>query len=275
MAPPTQDALLKLREDFRKQQGLSGLAGSAIEDVMREQAARDEELRAEYEAGKGRRVPENWMTALAARARGQAGSFGEAVAKQDQQQRKEDLEFRKLMMASAAKRDEMKVAVQNMREAVADGNFKELRKEEEKYRDAKLARDKIDADISQSLTTGSRQMLSEERQRRENAASRALQREDMLQRSREGLLANINRDIALKAEELRQKEIDKHPESFAIKIGSMPGATAEERAKAQQVIADVDARIKNQMAPLEQQRRQVMSQLGYLDMNQWGKMSVK
>lgn len=275
MTPPTQDAILKLREDFRKQQGLSGLAGSAIEDVMREQAARDEELRAEYEAGKGRRVPENWMTALAARARGQAGSFGEAVAKQDQQQRKEDLEFRRLMMASAAKRDEMKIAVQNMREAVADGNFKELRKEEEKYRDAKLARDKIDADISQSLTTGSRQMLSEERQRRENAASRALQREDMLQRSREGLLANINRDIGIKMTELKHKLEKEHPGAMILKLAEMGGASPEDMEKARQIRAEIDYTVAKQVAPLEQQRRQVMSQLGYLDMNQWGKMSVK
>jgi len=268
---PDQAAMRAQDEAERAAQGLKGLVGSRTEEAIKAAEARDLALRAKYEKGLEGRGLENLITALSAGARGTVGSLGGAYARTAQEQRAADLQFEQLMNASAAKRDEMAASVDAMREAKATGNVKAYRDAEQQYNKSKTE----DANIKRLLgstalevSSGMQEKASERALReREMGAQRAMSEQSKYQT----LLVEINKQIGIKAGELREKLEKNHPMIKALEISPKP----EDKRQLQEIKAGIESEIKAATAPLEMQRLQLLNKLGGVDLSKWGQMSVQ
>jgi hypothetical protein len=175
------------------------------------------------------------------------------------------------MNASAAKRDEMAASVDAMREAKATGNVKAYRDAEQQYNKSKTE----DANIKRLLgstalevSSGMQEKASERALReREMGAQRAMSEQSKYQT----LLVEINKQIGIKAGELREKLEKNHPMIKALEISPKP----EDKRQLQEIKAGIESEIKAATAPLEMQRLQLLNKLGGVDLSKWGQMSVQ
>ena len=248
----------KLTEAARSKYGLTGNIGSASEQAIANAAARDEDLRRQFEAGKEGRGLENLIANFAA-ARGGAGALGQAYVSQTRGQRAADLQFEQLMNASAAKRDEMNILLQNSREAAAKGDVDRAEALRQQAIKSKAESDhyRLTAGASLAHTTVSAQ--TEEKKIASDAANRAAHERGLDESRKQSLLRALSDDLALKATKLQDEAKAKDPAymmaSFAMSNGT---ATKEQAALIQKKQEDFE----RELAPLRMQRQQIMESLG-------------
>ena len=262
----------KLTEAARSKYGLTGNIGSASEQAIANAAARDEDLRRQFEAGKEGRGLENLIANFAA-ARGGAGALGQAYVSQTRGQRAADLQFEQLMNASAAKRDEMNILLQNSREAAAKGDVDRAEALRQQAIKSKAESDhyRLTAGASLAHTTVSAQ--TEEKKIASDAANRAAHERAQEQMRTMTLLENINRDIGINKQKLKDEMISKMDQSqkSTLLLGELEGAKPEDKLKAQNIRAEIDRQAEAAIQPQKQQREMLLNKLG---MGQWGQLTV-
>lgn len=273
--PSAEESLAKqqkLSEASRAKYGLTGNIGSASEQAIANAAARDEALRAKYEAGKEGRGIENLISAFAA-ARSGLGALGQRYVDLTGAQKSADLQFEQLMNASAAKRDEMNILLQNAREAAARGDVDRANADLLQAKKAKAESDhyRMTAGASLAHTTVSAQ--TEEKKIASQAADRAAHERSQEQMRTMALLENINKDIGLNKEKLKNEMISKMDvaQKQALLMGELEGAKPEDKLKAQNIRAEIDRQAEAAIQPQKQHREMLLNKLG---MGQWGQLTV-
>lgn len=164
---PTIESTLAEQQKFRAAQGLTGPVGSAIEAAMKTHAERAAATEAAYRKGQEGQGLESLIAALSAGRRG-VGALGEQYVKGQEAQRAAEMNFQQLMNASAEKREQMGITLQNLREAEANRDYTAYQKNLDEFRKQKHDFDTVQRQLAASTLQGSVQM-------QEGAANRASQ----------------------------------------------------------------------------------------------------
>ena len=87
------------------------------------------------------------------------------------------------------------------------------------------------------------------------------------------LLENINRDIGINKQKLKDEMISKMDQSqkSTLLLGELEGAKPEDKLKAQNIRAEIDRQAEAAIQPQKQQREMLLNKLG---MGQWGQLTV-
>ena len=108
------------------------------------------------------------------------------------------------------------------------------------------------------------------------ASELALNREDLKQRSGESLLNRINEAITLKTEKAKEDILKNRPMlKMQLDMGGMPNATEDQKRQAIQASQELANEMKAIIAPLMQQREQIMAKLNPFDPKLFSNFSVK